>query len=96
MTISNTVRSFVCTNFYVPDADALRDHESLLEAGIVDSTGVVEIIGFLEAEFGIRIEDGEIVSENLDSIGRITAFVTRKMSEGETASTSEAEAPAAA
>ncbi len=95
MTISNKVRAFVCTNFYVPDPDVLREQESLLEAGIVDSTGVVEIIGFLEGEFGIRVEDAEIVSENLDSIERITAFVTRKLAARTRTATLEIEEPAA-
>lgn len=72
------IRQFVTTNFYVADPAALQDGESLLDSGIVDSTGVLEVIGFLEETFGIKVEDREMLPENLDSIERIAAFVTRK------------------
>ncbi len=73
------VRTFVCTNFYVVDPATLGDSDSLLDSGVVDSTGVLEIIGFLETEFGFRVEDSEIVAENLDSIERIASYVDRKL-----------------
>lgn len=72
------VRAFVLENFYVADAAALSDEGSLLEAGIVDSTGVLELIAFVEAEFGVRVADTEMVPDNLDSIARVAAFVARK------------------
>ena len=72
------VRQFITSNFYVSDPGALRDEDSLLEAGIVDSTGVLEVVAFLESQFGLAIEDAEIVPENLDSIARIAAFLQRK------------------
>ena len=72
------VRSFVTTNFYVPDKDALGDDASLLDQGIVDSTGVLEVVSFLESDFGITVEDAEVLPENLDSIAKIAAFVDRK------------------
>lgn len=72
------VRTFIVQNFYVPDSGALADDTSLLDRGIVDSTGVLEVTAFLEKEFGIRVEDAEIVPENLDTIGAIAAFVARK------------------
>jgi acyl carrier protein len=80
MEIKQQVRSFVTTNFYVPDPAQLADEASLLDQGIIDSTGVLEVISFLEDTFGITVEDGEMLPENLDSIERITAFVTRKKS----------------
>ncbi len=58
----------------VPAAD-----DSLIESGVIDSTGVLELIEFLEEEFAIRVEDAETVPENLDSIERIVAFVDRKV-----------------
>lgn len=76
--ITTTVREFIVRNFYVPDAAGLSDDTSLLERGIVDSTGVLEVTAFLEATFGIRVDDTEIRPENLDTIGCIVAFVTRK------------------
>jgi acyl carrier protein len=78
MTTLTQVREFVTTNFYVADPSTLKDDTSLLEAGIVDSTGVLEVVQFLESQFGLQIEDDEIVPENVDSIARITAFIEKK------------------
>lgn len=78
MSIALQVRAFIVSNFYVPEQTALGDDDSLLDRGIVDSTGVLELISFLEDHFGMVVEDGELHPENLDSIERITAFVTRK------------------
>ncbi len=79
-TTIDKVRGFITTNFYVPDVDALSNEASLLEKGIVDSTGVLEVVSFLEKEFGIKVDDAELLPENLDSIGRIAEFVGRKRS----------------
>ncbi len=73
-----TVRSFIVKNFYVADPERLEDRTSLLDRGIIDSTGVLEVIAFLEREMGIEVKDAEMVPDNLDSIERIAAFVTRK------------------
>ena len=78
MTTQAKVRAFVTTNFYVADASTLKDEQSLLDAGIVDSTGVLEIVQFLERDFGIKVEDTEIVPENVESILRITQYIGRK------------------
>jgi acyl carrier protein len=72
------IRDFVTTNFYVADPAALDDQASLLEHGIIDSTGVLEVIAFIEETFGITVEDDEMLPENLDSIERIATFVVRK------------------
>ena len=77
MDITERVKEFVTANFYVEPA-SLADDASLLEQGIVDSTGVLEVVSFLEAEFGIAVADEELLPENLDTIGRISAFVARK------------------
>ena len=78
MDTKQRVREFVTSNFFVQDADGLTDTASLLDLGVVDSTGVLEIMGFLESTFGVSVEDDEIVPENLDSIERIASFVERK------------------
>lgn len=78
MDIKQQVRDFVTTNFYVAEASSLADDASLLDQGIIDSTGVLEIISFLETSFGLEVADAEMVPENLDSIERIAAFVARK------------------
>jgi acyl carrier protein len=78
MEIKQQVREFITTNFYVPSDDELSDDESLLDAGVVDSTGVLEVIGFLEDTYEIEVADAEMIPENLDSIERIAALVQRK------------------
>lgn len=72
------VRDFVRSNFLVSDDVLLTDSASLLELGIVDSTGVLEIIAFVERSYGFAVADDEIIPENLDSIERIAAYVGRK------------------
>ncbi len=72
------IRQFILSNFYVADPAALVDSASLLEAGIVDSTGVLEIITFLESTFGIEVADAEMLPDNLDSVERLVAYVKRK------------------
>ena len=78
MDIKEQVRTFVTSNFYVADPSALEDSASLLDKGIIDSTGVLEVIFFIEETFGIIVEDSEMLPENLDSIERISNFIARK------------------
>lgn len=77
-TIHEQVRTFILSNFYVADPAMVNDTSSLLDAGIIDSTGVLEVIGFIEDTFAITVADSEMLPENLDSIERIAAFVTHK------------------
>jgi acyl carrier protein len=78
MEIKDQIRTFVTSNFYVADPGALEDEASLLDRGIIDSTGVLEVIFFIEETFGIKVEDSEMLPENLDSIERIANFVSGK------------------
>ena len=78
MSIRDQVRQFITTNFYVPDPQALGDQTSFLDTGIIDSTGVLELVSFLQEQFGIALEDGEIVPENLDSVANIVGLIQRK------------------
>jgi acyl carrier protein len=80
LTVQERVRQFIVENFYVTDPSDLADDVSLINSGLVDSTGMLEVIAFLEAEFGIRIGDQETIPSNLETVGRITAFVERKRS----------------
>ena len=77
-TYSEQIRSFLVSNFYVSDVKTLMNDTSLLDQGIVDSTGVLEVIGFIEETFGIIVEDSELLPENLDSIQGIAQYVIRK------------------
>ena len=78
MSVQQRVRQFILDNFYVSDPSELADDTSLITSGYVDSTGMLEVIAFLETAFGIRIADQETTPENLETIGRIVAFVQRK------------------
>jgi acyl carrier protein len=72
------VRDFLVSNFYIAEANLLEVDTSLLDQGIIDSTGVLEVIGFIEETFGITVEDSELLPENLDSIEGIAQYVVRK------------------
>ena len=54
------------------------DDDSFLEKGILDSTGVLEVVGHIEKEYSIRVEADEIIPDNLDSINKLTAFISKK------------------
>ncbi len=81
--IRSTLRVHFIENFLLGDEQGLGDDTSLIDAGVLDSTGAIEIVAFLEAEFGITVCDHEIVADNLDSIARIEAFVGRKRAAGQ-------------
>ena len=78
MEVSTQVRKFMIDNFLFED-NGLNEDMSFLENGIIDSTGVLELIDFLEKSFGINVEDQEIIPENLDSISRVAAYVQSKL-----------------
>jgi acyl carrier protein len=84
--ISLAVRRFIAENFLFRDeGDAITHDASLLDAGIIDSTGVLELVCFLETTFGIQVADDEMLPENLDSIRAITSYVGRKLRERQVA-----------
>jgi acyl carrier protein len=77
--IEQEVRQFLRDNFPLSaDGVALDREDSLIEVGVIDSTGVLELIAFLEQQYGITVEDNEVLPANLDSIDQIVAFVQRK------------------
>lgn len=79
----NKVRGFILGNFlFTKDESKLANDVSLLGQGLMDSTGVLELISFLEGQFGISLADEEMIPENLDSVDRICAFVERKQAAG--------------
>ena len=78
MSVQDRVKRFIVENFFVSAPDSIGEETSLVAEGIVDSTGMLEVIAFLESEFGIRVADAETTPENLETIARIAAFVTRK------------------
>jgi len=78
MEIRDQIRDFVITNYYIPPGQEFDDDTSFLDTGLIDSTGVLEVIAYIESTFHITIEDAETLPENLDSIARIAEFVSRK------------------
>ena len=79
-TIQADIRQFIVENFLFGQRDSqLSDTDSFLESGIIDSTGVLELISFLESKYQISIADEELVPANLDSVERVSRFVEHKM-----------------
>ena len=72
------IKDFIIENFLFGNADGLQDDTSFLEEGIIDSTGVLELVTFLEETFEIQVDDEELIPENLDSINNVTAYLERK------------------
>lgn len=65
--------------FFFGEDDKLQENTSFLESGIVDSTGILELVAFLEEKFSIKMEDEELIPENLDSISNVVKYLQRKM-----------------
>ncbi len=78
--IRSDIREFIVDNFlFREDQESVSDSESLLENGLMDSTGVLELVAFLENDMGIEIQDAEIVPENFDSIENISRYASAKL-----------------
>ena len=80
--LEERIRRHIVDNFvYSGDVQALSFEQSLLETGIVDSTGVLELVFFVEESFGIKVRDEELVPRNFDSIAKLAAYVRQKTAE---------------
>lgn len=79
MDLTATIRQFIIENFLFEEDNNLKKDTSLLENGIIDSTGVLELVMFIEETYGISVDDDEIVPENLDSIANVVQYLERKM-----------------
>lgn len=73
------LRSFVINNFLLGREEVLNDDDSFLEQGIIDSTGILELVSHLEETYGIEITEAELIPDNLDSINRIVAYLNQKL-----------------
>lgn len=81
MPVDEQVRQYILENFlFSNDKSLLGLDESFLERGLIDSTGMLEVILFLEETFGVKAADDEMIPENLDSVRKIAGFVQRKTS----------------
>lgn len=78
--LDETLRKFIVDSFlFGQGGDTLGDDDSFLEKGIIDSTGVLELVAFIEGQYGIKIADEELVPANLDSIHNVVKFVEQKL-----------------
>jgi acyl carrier protein len=79
MSIEDKIRDFILKNLYYAENSDLTDDVSFLAEGIIDSMGSMELMAFVESEFKIKVEMSEVVVKNFDSIGKMAAFVRRKL-----------------
>ena len=79
MSVEQKLRKIVTETFLVGgDGGELGGNDSFIETGIIDSTGILQLVEFVEQVFGFKVEDEDLIPENLDSINRLVAFVERK------------------
>ena len=76
--MKNEVRSYLLSQGAAADADPFGDGDSLLEAGVIDSVGMVDLISFLETTYGVSVDEDDMTPENFDSINAIVAYVEQK------------------
>ncbi len=76
--IGHTVSQFISKNFLFDEKRKVPEHESLLGSGVVDSTGILELIAFLEQRYDLKFADDELVADNFDSIEKIKTFISKK------------------
>ena len=79
MHLHSTIRNFVVENFLFGDDSQLEDDTSFLEAGVIDSTGILELVSFIEETYNIHVGDEELVPENLDSLNNVVQYVQQKL-----------------
>jgi acyl carrier protein len=77
--IAQQISNFIINNFMMGRSSyELTDDDSLLDKGIIDSTGVLELVSFIEETYGFTVEDDELVPENLDSVNRLVDYINKK------------------
>jgi acyl carrier protein len=76
--VKRRLREFVAKNFYLPDPTSFDDASSFLDRGVIDSTGVLELVTIVESEYRVTVDDEDIVPANFDSIDALAGFVARK------------------
>jgi acyl carrier protein len=80
MQMKTEIRQFIVDNFlYGQEDNTLGDNISFLEKGIIDSTGILELVSFIEGKYGITIEDEELIPDNFDSLTKLSVFISRKI-----------------
>ena len=84
--VAQAIRDYICGTMLIGLSDqTIEPDESLVQRGVVDSTGVLELVEFLQDRFGISVQDEEITTDNLDTLNSITTYVQRKLATGQPA-----------
>ncbi|MEX0666242.1 MAG: acyl carrier protein [Acidimicrobiia bacterium] len=76
------IHAYIVESFLFGDDDGFGDADSLIESGVIDSTGVMEIVAFLEETFALEIDEEDLIADNLDSVERLATFVDRQLVHG--------------
>lgn len=77
--IKGHIKEYIINNFLFGSEDTIiEDHDSFLKKGIIDSTGILELIGFIEENYQVKVEDHELLPENLDTLNNVTRFILTK------------------
>ena len=79
MSIEDKIRDFIVKNLYFVEDQSLGDDVSFLSEGVIDSVGAMELVAYVEAEFGIKVEMSEVVVKNFDSVRQLADFIRRKL-----------------
>ena len=79
MSYQESVREFIVENFLFGDEEGLENESSFFETGVVDSTGILEIVSFIEEEFEVKVEDEDLIPENFSSVVTIDQYLQRKL-----------------
>lgn len=77
--IASEVKAFIVQNFMFGQATELAADQSFLQTGVIDSTGLLELVSFLEEQYGISVEDRDLTPENLDSLANVSRYISGKM-----------------
>lgn len=76
---ADQIRNFIVATFLLGEGGRLHDDDSFLDQGIIDSTGVLEMISWIEETYGIEVTDGELIPDNFDSVNRVSAYLAKKL-----------------
>jgi acyl carrier protein len=73
------VKNFIVENFLFGDEEKIKDDTDFFRSGIIDSTGIIELVGFIESSFPVKVEDEELVVNNFSSLNNVSAYLDRKL-----------------
>ena len=81
VTVTQDIRNFVINTFLLGDSTRLTDATSFIDEGLIDSTGILELVGFIEEHYGVVVADHELIPDNLDSVTKVASYLQAKLAE---------------